>query len=73
MAWDTDTKLHFFHGTADLNVPPEQSQDMYNNLLIAGADPYIVEYVDLYDMDHAGGVLPWGISTINWFNSLEGR
>jgi hypothetical protein len=73
IAWNTDTKIHLYHGTADQNVPPEQSQSLYQNFMIAGADPYTVEYFDLFDKDHGSGVMPWGIATINWLNDLENK
>ena len=73
MAWDTDTKIHIYHGSADQNVPPEQSQNLYQNFMIAGTDPYTVEYFDLPGMDHGTGLVPWGIHTLNWFNALEDK
>lgn len=73
IAWNTDTKIHLYHGTADQNVPPEQSQSLYQNFMIAGADPYTVEYFGLFDKDHGSGVMPWGIATINWLNGLENK
>jgi len=70
-AWQADARLQFYHGTSDLNVPPDQSRDVYDGFIDAGSDP---EKVDLFEMDgltHETGVISWGISTINWFNELE--
>jgi len=72
-AWNTNAELHLYHGTDDLNVPAEQSSLIYNAFINAGADPDKVLLFELTGKDHEGGVLPWGISTINWFNTLEGK
>jgi pimeloyl-ACP methyl ester carboxylesterase len=72
-AWNTNTALHFYHGTDDSNVPPEQSSLIYDAFINAGSDPGKVSLFELAGMDHDDGVLPWGISTISWFNTLEGK
>jgi hypothetical protein len=71
--WDVQALVRFYHGTADMNVPPAQSQLIYNSFLSAGADPSKVTHLDIPDATHETGVIPWGISTINWFNELEGK
>ncbi len=72
-AWPVAASLQFFHGTDDLNVPPVQSQMIYDSFISAGADPSRVTLTPLEGMTHGSGVVPWGISTINWFNELEGK
>jgi pimeloyl-ACP methyl ester carboxylesterase len=72
-AWDTNIKLHFYHGTADQHVPPEQSSMIYNNFLAAGANPDLVGYTEFSGLDHGSGLFPWGISSITWFNTLENK
>jgi len=72
-AWDTNIKLHLYHGTADQNVPNEQSAKLYDDFISAGANPELVNYFELNGMDHGSGLLPWGISSINWFNTLENK
>lgn len=72
-AWNVNARLRFYHGTDDMNVPPEQSSLMYNAFINAGADPDNTNLYEIAGKDHEGGVLPWGISTINWFNTLEGK
>lgn len=72
-AWNTSKKLHFYHGTDDLNVPPEQSLNMYNDFIDAGADPNQVSLFELNGSDHSTGLVPWGILTLNWFNALEDK
>jgi pimeloyl-ACP methyl ester carboxylesterase len=70
-AWQADARLHFYHGTSDLNVPPEQSRDIYNGFIDAGTDPARVNLFEMDTLTHETGVITWGISTINWFNELE--
>lgn len=69
-AWKTKSLINFYHGTADLNVPPEQSDEIYAGFQNQG----VSDKVNLYKLDglnHETGIIPWGIMTINWFNSLE--
>jgi pimeloyl-ACP methyl ester carboxylesterase len=72
-AWPVEARLLFYHGTADINVPPVQSQMIYDKFIAAGADPEKVSLLHLEGKTHETGVIPWGISTINWFNELEGK
>jgi hypothetical protein len=72
-AWPLDAQVRFYHGTIDDNVPPEQSQLIYDSFISSGADPSKVSLWPLEGMNHETGVIPWGINTINWFNELEGK
>jgi hypothetical protein len=71
-AWNTDGLINLYHGTADRNVPVEQSASLYESFLLAGAGQQ-VNYFELTGLTHETGLVPWGILTINWFNSLEGK
>jgi pimeloyl-ACP methyl ester carboxylesterase len=71
--WLAKASIRFYHGTADINVPPVQSQQIYAGFITAGCDPNKVTHVDLEGLTHEAGVIPWGINTINWFNQLEGK
>jgi pimeloyl-ACP methyl ester carboxylesterase len=70
-AWQADSRLQFYHGTSDLNVPPAQSRDAYDSFIDAGSDPEKVTLIEMDGLTHETGVISWGISTINWFNELE--
>jgi hypothetical protein len=70
-AWASENRIHFYHGTDDLNVPPEQSYAIHQGFLAAGADAEKVRYVEMPGMDHGSGLIPWGIQTLTWFNSLN--
>jgi pimeloyl-ACP methyl ester carboxylesterase len=71
--WNTTTKVNIYHGTKDLNIPPSQSVALYNDFINAGADPELVKYIELEGYTHGTGLIPWGILTINWFNSVENK
>ena len=70
-AWAPTSKINFYHGSADLNVPPEQSQLIYNSFVNLGVGPDKIQLISLPGNDHESGLLPWGIKTINWFNGLK--
>ncbi len=72
-SWPLDAQVRFYHGTIDDNVPPEQSQLIYDSFISSGVDPSKVSLLPLEGMNHETGVIPWGINTINWFNELEGK
>lgn len=69
--WNTAIPLNIYHGTSDTNVPPQQSLSIYNEFIDSGSSPNSVTHSPLDGLTHETGLLPWGISTINWFNSLE--
>jgi hypothetical protein len=70
-AWSPTSKINFYHGSADLNVPPEQSQHMYNSFLSLGVSPDMIQLISLPGTDHESSLLPWGLKTISWFNELK--
>lgn len=72
-AWNPQALIRFYHGTADVNVPPEQTSLMASRMLDAGGDPVGGVELTLEGMNHETGVIPWGIQTINWFNELENK
>jgi len=72
-AWNTDTRIRIYHGTDDINVPPVQSLSLYNDFIAAGVNPSIITHIELNGLTHETGIIPWGISTINWFNELESK
>ena len=69
-AWSSNTKLMFFHGDSDKDVPPFESYHIYNAFLQQGLTPAQVQLITVDSLDHDTGLIPWGISTINWFNEL---
>jgi hypothetical protein len=69
--WNTSLTINLYHGTEDDNVPPEQSLNLYNEFITAGSDPGKVHLIPMEGLSHGSGLFPWGIQTINWFNSLR--
>ncbi|MDO9257895.1 MAG: lipase family protein [Bacteroidales bacterium] len=70
-AWQPTSKINFYHGSADLNVPPEQSQLIYNSFLDLGVGQDKIQLISLPGTDHETSLLPWGLKTINWFNEIK--
>jgi hypothetical protein len=70
-AWSPASKINFYHGSADLNVPPVQSQIIYDSFIHLGVGQDKVQLINLPGTDHEFSLLPWGLKTINWFNELK--
>ncbi|MFA5973986.1 MAG: hypothetical protein WC780_16685 [Lentimicrobiaceae bacterium] len=70
-AWVPTSKINFYHGSADLNVPPAQSLNMYNSFIDLGVGQDKIQLISLQGTDHGSSLLPWGLKTINWFNELK--
>lgn len=70
-AWNVHSLLHFYHGNADNTIPYNQSQTIYNDFLSLGIDAERIRLIEMDGMDHNEGILPWGISSIIWFNQLK--
>ena len=70
-AWLPTSKINFYHGSADLNVPPVQSQLIYDSFLSQGAGQDKIQLISLPGTDHEYSLLPWGLKTINWFNEIK--
>ena len=70
-AWLPGAKINFYHGSTDLNVPPVQSQLIYDSFVNLGAGQDQVQLISLPGTDHEFSLLPWGLKTINWFNGLK--
>ncbi len=70
-AWNPVSTIRFYHGTADKNVPPEQSDIIYNQFVDLGVSPSKVTLIPIPAATHDSGLIPWGISTILWFDELK--
>jgi pimeloyl-ACP methyl ester carboxylesterase len=70
-AWNTSSLLRFYHGTADMNVPPDQSAVIYNHFMALGLSSSRISLIPIPGATHDSGLIPWGISTIEWFDSLK--
>ncbi len=70
-AWNTSATIRFYHGTADQNVPPVQSELIYNQFTSLGLTPPAVTLIPIPGATHDSGLIPWGITTISWFDSIK--
>jgi len=69
-AWPVNGLLHFYHGNIDDNVPVSESRNIYQDFLNLNLGAK-VQYFEMDGLNHDTGVIPWGIKTLIWFNSLE--
>jgi pimeloyl-ACP methyl ester carboxylesterase len=70
-AWNTGASIHLYHGNLDDNVPAQQSLNLYNGFIDAGVEPGQINHFVMEGRNHDSGVMPWGVLTIEWFNSLK--
>ncbi|MBN2610701.1 MAG: hypothetical protein JXB00_04015 [Bacteroidales bacterium] len=72
-AWSALSRIMFFHGRADDNVPSFESQNIYNAFLDEGVSPAQLQLVMEDTLKHDTGLIPWGMKTILWFNEIESQ
>jgi len=65
--WEVKTPVLFAHSNGDENVPFSQSLKMYNDLLDAGTEESILDFLELDGLLHNEAIIPWGIATLAWF------
>jgi pimeloyl-ACP methyl ester carboxylesterase len=70
-AWPSVTRLMFFHGEKDKDVPSFESQHIYDAFIQQGLSPSQVQLITIDSLDHGTGLIPWVIATITWFNELK--
>lgn len=70
-AWPSETKLMFFHGEEDNDVPSFESYHIFEAFIQQGMDPSQVQLITIDSLDHDTGLIPWVISTITSFNELR--
>jgi hypothetical protein len=70
-AWIPESKINFYHGSTDLNVPPVQSELIVNSFSNLGVGQDKIRLISLPGTDHEFSLMPWGLKTINWFNELK--
>lgn len=70
-AWPSRTMLMFFHGEADDNVPSFESHNIYDAFRQQGLTAEQVQLVTVDSLNHDTGLMPWGLTTIKWFNEIK--
>lgn len=69
--WKSTNRIFFAAGTADLDVPSFISLDTYNAFINLGLDTSQIKLSLYPNLDHSTALIPWGLETINWFNTLK--
>ena len=57
--WVPKTPLYMYHGDADITVPYQNSEAVFQKLMSNGASPDIMHFISLPGIDHSSGVLPF--------------
>jgi pimeloyl-ACP methyl ester carboxylesterase len=68
-AWNTSTPTKIIHGKADTYVPAIISKNIYDEFVAQGAGSR-VQYIEIPETDHTGGIVPAGLISIGWFLEL---
>jgi pimeloyl-ACP methyl ester carboxylesterase len=65
--WKISTPMRLFHGSNDSVVPVSMSEKIMQDLLAAGNSEEKVKLVIMSNVGHSDGIMPVGVSTIQWF------
>ncbi len=68
-AWNTSVPTKIIHGTSDILVPFQVSQNLHTDFLAEGSGSN-VELIPLTGLGHTEGIIPSGIISILWFVNL---
>ena len=69
-AWLTQSRIRFYHGTDDDNIPPSLSVNMHKAMIDKGNAAEKIEYFSLPG-DHTTAAIPALLSSIAWFTELK--
>jgi pimeloyl-ACP methyl ester carboxylesterase len=69
--WNITTPLVLLHGESDEFVPPQVSENLYNDFRAKGVSTTKVKLVTFPGVDHPGGIVPCGIYAVKWFIDLK--
>ena len=69
--WVPVTRMFMFHGTADITVPFQNSQDTYNQMIELGASPSILTFTPIEGATHGSGIMPYLVSMMDSFRPLK--
>ena len=70
-AWKTTTPTMLLHGTADTYVPPMGTNQIFQGFLNLGVGPNTITMIPLQGKTHQSGIIPSGVTAINWFLELK--
>ncbi|MGE5446872.1 MAG: alpha/beta hydrolase family protein [Bacteroidales bacterium] len=69
--WKISTPTSLFHGSADSVVPASMSEKIMQDMLAAGNSEEKVKLIIIPNVGHSDGIMPVGISTIQWFLEMN--
>jgi pimeloyl-ACP methyl ester carboxylesterase len=69
--WKISTPTRLFHGSEDQVVPVSMSEKIMQDLLAAGNSEEKVKLVIIPKVGHSDGIMPVGVSTIQWFLEIN--
>jgi hypothetical protein len=69
--WKTVNRIFFAAGTSDKDVPSFISENTFNAFKDLGVDSSRIKLSLYPNLDHGTALIPWGLETFNWFNSLK--
>lgn len=69
--WKISTPTRLFHGSNDSVVPAGMSEKIMQDLLAAGNSEEKVKLIMIPKVGHTDGIMPVGISTIQWFLEIN--
>lgn len=70
-AYNTNIPTMILHGTEDALVPKLVSDELYQDFMSLGVSPDLVHYEILEGETHTSGIIPSGLTSIQWFLSLK--
>lgn len=69
--WVPQTRMFLFHGTADITVPFQNSQDTYDRMIDIGTSPNILTFTPIEGATHGSGIIPYLVSMMDVFRPLR--
>ena len=71
-AWHSYKPLMLMHGSADADVNPLTTENLYTQMIGAGTSADICKKVIVDGVDHSGGIVPCMTQGLIFLNSLKG-
>lgn len=69
--WRPTHPIYMYHGSADITVPYQNSQDSYGHLIDGGASEDLITLTTLDGATHSSGVAPFVVDFISVFSDLQ--
>lgn len=70
-AWDISTPTALLHGEDDVFVTPLVSENLYQDFINLGVSEGLIQMGLFPGIDHPEGIIPCGISSVNWFLEIK--